>query len=165
MVALRLWLRGVMFASAALAIAGCASSSPRRAVSPQSIEAGELRLDALEAQEHPAGRCGLYAWAQTSVRPILALVSFTNPTEARVRINGREQIMPRTAASGESIYGQFETQTFADSGVTITLEVTFDPARQMRDGAAIERGTLRVLDRRGWETIIPIGGMVACVAN
>jgi len=152
-------------------VASCAGSSSGAsdaatgAVAPQSIEAGDVRLDALAPQELPPGRCGLFAWAQTPVQPILALVAYSNPAEARVRIDGRERVLPRTAVDGQSIHGQFETQTFAERGLAITVDVTFDTARQLRDGAAIERGVLRIVDREGWETIVPIGGMAACVAN
>jgi hypothetical protein len=32
----------------------------------------------------------------------------------------------------------------------------------LRDGAVIEEGVIRLSDREGWQTIIPVTGMVAC---
>jgi hypothetical protein len=163
MVALRNLARVALLWAAVLG-AGCASSQDRGegAASRGSIDAGELQFDALEPQPMESGDCGIFLWAQTARQPILVLAAFSEPAAARVRVQGRTRELPRTVAEGQASHGHFERQTYSDGRLTLTVDVGFDAGRPLRDGAAIERGVIRVTDRRGWETIIPVGGLVAC---
>lgn len=125
------------------------------------IEAGEVTLEALPSQPLPAGRCGMFLWSRGD-QPMFVLVAYSNPGEAMVRADGRNRFMRRTAIGGEPQFGHFERQTFADGRLTIGVEVEFDPERPLTDGAIVRQGVLRLRDRRGWDTIVPVGGMVAC---
>ena len=152
------------------ALAACGTSagraerraSPAPAPVPGVIEAGDLRFEALPAQPMGPGACGMFLWGQSAGEPVLVLAAFANPARAHVRVNGRERDLPRTAAEGQAANGQFETQTFSDGRLSLNVDVTFDAARRMRGGAAIERGVIRVVDQAGWETLIPVGGLVGC---
>jgi len=119
-------------------------------------------LEELEPQPLNAGACSMFLWSQSEARPVFVFVALANPAEARVRRNGRDRILRRTAADGQSWHGHFETQTFADELMTIETDLRFSTTRQLRDGAVIEGGVIRVRDREGWETIVPVNGMVAC---
>jgi hypothetical protein len=60
------------------------------------------------------------------------------------------------------VRGHFEQQTYSDGRLTIVVDVRFNTDQQLRDGAAVERGVLRIRDDEGWETIVPVGGILAC---
>lgn len=136
------------------------SAGPERAT--QSVQAGELRLDELEPQSLERGSCGMFLWARVAEQPVFVFVALANPAEARVRINGRQQFLRRTAAEGQSRHGHFESQTYSGGGVTMEADVRFGVTNQVRDGVILDGGVLRMRDREGWETIVPVTGMVAC---
>jgi hypothetical protein len=104
----------------------------------------------------------MFLWGQSAGEPVFVLAAYAQPAEARVRIDGRDRTLRRTAAEGQSASGHFERQTYTDRGVSITVDVEFAADRAMVDGVAIEQASMRVLDSDGWETIIPVGGLVGC---
>jgi hypothetical protein len=128
---------------------------------PQAVRAGELRLEELAPQPLVRGACGMFLWARTGEQSVFVFVAFANPAEAHVRLDGRARVLRRSAAEGPSQHGHFEEQTYADSGLTIETDVQFS-AEPLRNGAVISGGVMRVRDREGWETIVPVTGMVAC---
>ena len=151
----------------ALALAGCSSAGRvERTRAPetrsQTVDAGGLQLEILAPQSMRAGQCGLFLWAQSSQQPAFIFASFNEPAEARLRPNGRERTLERTAVEGQSFSGVYEHQTFTDGRLTAIVEVVFDPDRELRDGVVVDRGVIRLRDEAGWETILPIGGMAAC---
>lgn len=125
------------------------------------VRAGELWFEALEPQHLDEGRCGLFLWTRQS-EPVFVMVAYDVPDSAYVRANGRERTLRRTAFEGDRIHGQFERQTFSDGRLTLSVEIQFDVTRPIQDGAIVEEGVMRAVDEAGWQTIIPVGGMVAC---
>jgi hypothetical protein len=124
-------------------------------------DSGDITLEAMEPQELPPGRCGLFLWSRDA-QPALVMVAYANPTEARVRTNGRNRYLRRTAFAKELVYGHFERQTFTDGRLTFDVELTFDTARELRSGAVVKSGVIRSRDGARWEAITPVGGLVAC---
>lgn len=168
MASLKTIARAASLAAAVLLMAGCSVSSAGRSESRSApppmgvIDAGDVRFEALAPQTPTSGVCGLFLWGRSAQEPVLILAAFSIPTEARVRTNGRDRTLRRTAAEGQAAFGHFETQTFSDGRLTLTVDVTFDTSGRMRDGARVERGVIRTTDREGAEVIVPVGGMVAC---
>lgn len=64
--------------------------------------------------------------------------------------------------SGESVLGHFEKQTFVGGKYRFDLDLTYERNGKVQDGAIIERGILRSRDKAGFETILPVGGMIGC---
>lgn len=158
-------LKRVVAAAAVCLLSACAGQSGGAAASyPQSVAGRDLRFDVLEPQPLEAGRCGLYVWAQSAQQPLFIAVAYNNPAQVHVRIDGRDRVLPRTGFDGNPNSGHFEVQTFEDRTISLTLDVTFDLERPLRDGASIRSGVMRVRDREGWETIVPIGGLLACAS-
>jgi len=156
-------LKHALAASAALLLSACAGQGGGAATSyPQSAAGGDLRFDVLDPQPLDAGRCGLYVWAQSAQQPLFIAVAYNTPAQVHVRIDGRDRVLARTSFDGAPNLGHFEMQTFADRTLSLTLDVTFDADRPLRDGASIRSGVMRVTDQEGWETIVPIGGLLAC---
>lgn len=153
-------------AALVLGVAACSSAGrssrgdePAR---PGIIDAGAFQFEELPAQPLNAGSCGMFLWGQSAGEPVFVLAAYAQPAEARVRIDGRDRTLRRTGAEGESASGHFERQTYTDRGVSITIDVEFAADRTMVDGVALERATMRVVDGDGWETIIPVGGLIGC---
>lgn len=161
MAAVKLALSAVAMA---LALSACGSTSRSReeAVIPGVVDAGAMAFEALDPQPLPAGACGMFLWARSAGEPVFILAAFAQPPEARVKLQGRERRLVRSAAEGAAASGHFERQTYTDGRLTLTVDVNFDTDRRIVDGVAIERGVIRVSDRDGWQTIIPVGGLVAC---
>ena len=154
--------RGLIALGAIAATAACAGGARDERSYPQSVVAGDVRLDVLAPQELGVGRCGLFLWAQNAEAPLFIFTAYDNPTQAHVRPSGRERVLRRTAYSGAMVRGHFEQQTYSDGRLTIVVDVRFNTDQQLRDGAAVERGVLRIRDDEGWETIVPVGGILAC---
>jgi len=157
----------VLRSAAALVLAtlicGCASggsgSSP---IAPLAHTVSEdYRLDQLEPQRLDPGQCGMFLWADGR-QSSFVMVVYDNPASALYRPNGDNHIIERTAFAGARVQGQFEQQTFVDRRSTVEVNVTFDGDRPVTDGAILRSGVIRIRNREGWETVIPVGGMVAC---
>ncbi|MGE0046961.1 MAG: hypothetical protein AB7J28_01425 [Hyphomonadaceae bacterium] len=137
----------------------CLLAAPAAAQERDAIE-----LTALSPQPLEPGRCGLFLWSR-SEQPAFVFVAYDQPAEARVRAGERSLSLPRTDFSGERQSGHFEHQTFSDGRLTLAVDLRFDPERQIRSGTVVESGVIRVRNREGWETVVPVGGMVACQAR
>ncbi|MGE0597331.1 MAG: hypothetical protein AB7P07_13290 [Hyphomonadaceae bacterium] len=150
--------------SALAAVAACAVLTPVQAGAQRDagvVRAGELWFEELPAQHLDAGRCGLFLWTRQA-EPVFVLVAYDVPDSAYVRANGRERMLRRTAFEGERVHGQFERQTFSDGRLSLEVDVQFDLERPIRDGAVVQEGVIRAVDEGGWQTVIPVGGLVAC---
>ncbi|MBI1187121.1 MAG: hypothetical protein GC206_07295 [Alphaproteobacteria bacterium] len=153
-----------MAAHAKLIIAfalGCATLAPNAAAQRGADAEAALTLAQLEPQGLEAGRCGLFLWSRGE-RPEFVFVAYDQPAAARVKISGRERDLPRTAFSGAVLTGHFEQQTYAQDGVTLDVQVRADETRTVRDGTIISDGVIRVIENNGWESVVPVGGMIAC---
>ena len=125
------------------------------------VDLGGVRLDALPAQKLSPGRCGLFLWSRTE-RPVFILFATEAPAEATVRIGGRNRQLARKVTSGERVLGHFERQSFANGQYSLEVEITYDTTRPIQDGAIIKQGVMRTLDKKGFATVVPIGGMIGC---
>jgi hypothetical protein len=124
----------------------------------------DFSIETLEPQTLEVGECGLFLWSRDA-EPKLMMVAYDKPGMVRLRANDRIMTLPRVAFSGENASGHFEKQRYADDGLTINVEVKFDEARTLRDGAYIKEGVMRITSKRGWDTLIPVGGLAACQRN
>lgn len=154
--------RALLCCVVAVALAACAGGGSGSGGRAPRGPAQEFNFDTLPPQALAPGQCSLYLWAAGDQQPRFIMVAYDNPAQLIARPNGRDRVLPRTAFAGERVSGIFEDQTFSDGDLALRLEITFDESRPMRDGAAVQRGVLRVRDANDWETVIPVGGMAAC---
>ncbi len=148
--------------AASVSCLATAASGQGSGAAQSSIVAGDLRLEAIAPQQLAPGRCGIFLWAKGTQNPVLVLAVFTNPVEAVINVEGRERQLLRTAFGGQLSHGHFERQTFSNGSITLGLDVTFDTSKKLSDGAMVKQGSMRIKDKKGWETIVPISGLVAC---
>lgn len=138
----------------------CVMASPAWAETAP-VPTGGLPLEALPTQTLASGQCGLFLWARTSP-PRRVFMALQDPAMARIRIEGRSVDLPRTAAEGESAYGHTPMQRYEGEGIVLTMRIEMDARSGLVGGAVIPTGSLEYRDAKGWETIIPVAGMVGC---
>lgn len=151
------WLGAI---GGALAAICCASSSPALAEAAPAPTGG-LPLEALPTQTLASGQCALFLWARTTP-PRRVFMALQDPAMARIRIDGRSVDLARTAAEGEGAYGHAPMQRYEGEGITLTMTIQMDARSGLVGGAVVPTGSLEYRDARGWETIIPVAGMVGC---
>ncbi len=144
----------------ALAAVCCAAASPALAETAPAPTGG-LPLEALPTQTLASGQCALFLWARTTP-PRRVFMALQDPAVARIRIEGRSLDLPRTAAEGESAYGHTPMQRYEGGGITLTMTIQMDARSGLVGGAVIPTGSLEYRDAKGWETVIPVAGMVGC---
>ncbi len=154
---------GAVLKSLCVAIAALALSATTGAWAQGSdqVHAGPISFEALPAQRLERGQCGLFLWAQTT-QPVFIVAVYDRPAVAIVNAGGRQRTFSRVGFTGNVVSGVFERQRYESGGLSMEVEVEFDDEQEIRDGAMVKEGVVRVRDREGWETIVPIGGMAAC---
>lgn len=143
-------------------ISACATSPPSDPAPVAAQAVDSMPPTGLPAQELAIGECGLFLYS-LSGEPTFLFFSRATEGSAKMLIGGETQLLSQTAAGGE-IFGQFMTQTdwvSAGTGHRVDLEV--EPGEPMIDGQRVTSGRIRLIDSEGWETIIPIGGVRACM--
>lgn len=150
-------LKRVACAAAVIVFAGLAEAQN----TSNQVDVGVFRLDALQAQKLSPGRCGLFLWSRTE-RPVFIMFATEAPAEATVRIGGRNRQLARKITSGERVLGHFEKQTFANGQYSLEVELIYDVTRPIQDGAIIKQGVMRTVDKKGFATVMPVGGMIGC---
>lgn len=143
-----------------LVAASLAGAALAQSVSDR-INIGAIELQDLPAQTLDNGRCGLFLWSKTE-RPVFILFATESPARALVRIGNRDQRLDRKQVSGEAVLGHYEKQTFSGGKYSFEVDLTYNRDSKLQDGAVIERGVLRTRDQKGFETILPVGGMIGC---
>lgn len=146
--------------AAACAVAVCVAASSAWA-EPAPAPTGGLPLEALPTQTLASGQCALFLWARTTP-PRRVFMALQDPAVARIRIDGRSLDLPRTAAEGESAYGHAPVQRYEGEGIILTITIQMDARSGLVGGAVVPTGSMEYRDARGWETIIPVAGMVGC---
>lgn len=155
-----------------LLAAGCANGGPQPpplvaedapAAAAQTQQTGfDRRIGVLPPRERlEAGACGLYIWS-VGDRRRLVLYSTNRLEGAKMMVDGREQMLRRTAAEGNPALGQFNRQTFAAEDLTVRLSIDAERRAGIIDGAVVPRGSLRVIADDGWEIVMPVVGLIAC---
>lgn len=148
-----------------LSLGACAtdgSPTPPPSIAPNAADqAIESRIGTLPPQTLEDGACGMFLWARDSRRN---LVFFTSDRSgaARFILDDRELELPRTAADGDLVFGQYTRQQFADSGVSLRVVVRPDPGSGLIGGAVLRQGMMNIRDGEGWSLVLPVAGMIAC---
>jgi hypothetical protein len=127
------------------------------------VEAGALVFDALPPQPLEPGKCGMFLWARAE-QPIFFMFvpNEPAPVSAKVRVAGRDKLLPRQRFGGELSSGHFSFQVFQENDVQIEVDVAFDLDRPLQHGTMLKDGVVRVADDKGWSTIVPVVGLVGC---
>ncbi len=122
------------------------ASLPSRGLPPQSLAVDE---------------CGLFLWS-ISGTPQFVFFSKATSGAATVLLDGMPTDISQTSSGGD-VFGQFLTrQTFA-APAGVSVDVAFEPGEELIDGQRIDSGRIIITDAEGWETILPVLGVRACL--
>ena len=152
---------------AGIGLTACSSTSDRGAGSAPAPAVTENLIQSIPPQGLPAqrlgaGECGMFLWGQTPPRRFI-FFSKANTGAGLVLIN-EETVELRSTGAGGSIFGEFNTSTqFATADGDWSVDVTIEPGELLEDGQRIETGRIVLVDREGWQTILPVVGIRACI--
>ena len=168
-------LRSIILCSAVLAlVAGCSSAEPpvARVDAPseavnRNSGAGDSEMNrwsqhvALPQQTVQAGSCGLFLWANTAKRALVFYAS-DGMAQGTVMLDGKQTMIPRTQAHGETVFGHFSRQTYKNDALQITLSYRAEIREGLHKGAVVRDASMRVVEASGWEIVMPVAGLIGC---
>lgn len=152
-------------AAATFCVAACAGTNGLETAAQAAEAASAINtvpVDGLPPQRLEPGQCGLFLWGMSAPR---RFVFFTEGTagEALVLVNDAAVSMPMTTAGGE-VFGQFLTlMKFEAPSTGGSVTVSINPGEPLEGGQRVESGNIMFRDKEGWETVLPITGVRACM--
>lgn len=139
-------------------------------VAPASPSVAALKLGSFtidEIYDIGAAGCGMTLWtAEENQKPpadrTFTLLSGLEEDTTLMKINGEIIGFHRTAASGDSFYGQFTSQTFVNEEHGISVQVDVELGKQGEiESVSIPAGTIGV-EMDGENLEIPVIGDAGC---
>jgi len=126
---------------------------------PPSLEG--LPLAELPKQQLPAKGCAAFLWTASGTRTLVAMVT-ADPAQLRLSLGGTITDLARASGEGEPSFGFAKTADYGSGDVTVTLDMTVMARGDIKDGASVPEGTLR-LDRKGQDgVVLPVVGLIGC---
>lgn len=156
--------KSLLLAAAICTITACAGS-PEQASARAGKAAAAIRAvpaEGLPPQRLEAGQCGLFLWGMSAPR---RFVFFTEGSsgDALVLLGETPSTLPMTSAGGD-VFGQFLTRmSFEDPASKATVTVTIKPGEAIEGGQRVDSGNILLRDTAGWETVLPVTGVRACM--
>jgi hypothetical protein len=153
-----------MLASAGL-VSACAGTPPAPPSASGTLRPAALSsvpAEGLPAQNLAPGECGLFLWEKSAPR---RFVFFTRASsaDALVLLDGEARNLLATEAAG-NVFGQFLTETrYSDRSRGISVSLKIQPGEVLEGGQRVDDGFLLSKNAEGWETILPITGVRACM--
>ncbi len=108
------------------------------------------------------GECGLFLWSQTAPRRFTFFARAGEPA-GLAYIEGAARAVHMTDA-GAGLFGEFRSEMrFLEVNGARSLRLSLTPGEMMEGGQKVASGSLIVTDAQGWETIVPVAGLRACM--
>lgn len=155
----------VYFAASMIALlAACASGSDQGFVAAKAVAPAisAVPKEGLPPQELKPGQCGLFLWGMSAPR-MFVLFKEGASGNALILMDGIPTSLAMTSSGGD-VFGQFMTQMkFANPASGQTVTMTLEPGQSLDGGQRVESGNLLFRNADGWETILPVTGVRACM--
>ncbi|MFN7055252.1 hypothetical protein [Hyphomonas sp.] len=149
------------------AVAACTSSpaqSPAAVAARAASPLQDVPEAGLPAQRLAPGECGLFLWSMT---PPQKFVFFTRAASGRAELwhESRAVTLTQVDAHGD-IFGQFLTASdYVSPDAALEVSLTFRPGETLEQGQRVEGGRVVIRGRDGWETVLPVSGISACMGR
>lgn len=147
-------------------IASC-TSTPKDStarLSENALEAtiAEVPAEGLPPQTLEAGECGLFLWVMAAPRRFTFFAEASS-SEALMLHEGTPQKLIATETDGE-VFGQFFTEIqYLSADGAWSVNVSLKPGEMLEGGQRVESGRLVTTGSDGWETVLPVTGVRACI--
>ena len=130
-----------------------------QATPPATIDG--LPFAALPKQDLPAKGCAAFLWSASGTRALIAMAT-ADPAQLRLSIAGTITDLARDQQQGTGGFGFADTVEYRAGNVTATLDMKIVARGDLKDGASVPEGTLR-LDRTGQDSVVlPVVGLIGC---
>lgn len=154
-----------MFSSVFL-VTSCASTPEEGPVRlpANALEAtvAEVPAEGLPPQTLDAGECGLFLWGMAAPRRFTFFTEASS-SEALILHEGTPQKLVATETNGE-VFGQFFTEIqYLSADGAWSVNVSLKPGEMLEGGQRVESGRLVTTGSDGWETVLPVTGVRACI--
>lgn len=159
-------IRSLIISTTSLLVAGCASApdpaSDNSPVDAMTSPTAEVPVEGLPPQKLEAGQCGLFLWGMAAPRRFTFFTEASSGS-ALVLHKGTSHELVVTDTNGE-VFGQFFTDTqYLSTDGTWSVNLSLTPGEILEGGQRIESGRLVTTGADGWETVLPVTGVRACV--
>ena len=120
-----------------------------------------LPLAELPKQDLPPKGCAAFLWTTSGTRTLVAMAT-ADPGQLRLSLGGAITDLARASQQGDAGFGFANSAEYGTADVTATLDMTVVARGDIKDGAQVSGGTLR-LDRKGQDgVVLPIVGLIGC---
>jgi hypothetical protein len=157
--------RSALFVLAAAALAACAGTpkeNPAATAETRAAAIDSVPDTGLPPQRLEPGQCGLFLWSMSAPRKFVFFSEATSGA-ALVLIDDVPVRVKMTSAGGD-VFGQFLTNSeFQDAATGRIVQVMINPGEPLEGGQRVESGNLLVHNADGWETVLPVTGVRACL--
>lgn len=149
----------------AIAVSSCATDPAKSdAGSPAAVMSpvAEVPVSGLPPQTLSAGECGLFLWEMAAPRRFIFFTEASSG-EALVLQESAPQKLVMTDTNGE-VFGQFFTEMqYLSADGNWSINLSLKPGEVLEGGQRVESGRLVTTGADGWETVVPITGVRACI--
>ena len=116
----------------------------------------------LPPQRLDPGECGLFLWGQT---PPNRFIFFSKAgSGAGIALIEESAVNVQLTAGRGPVFGEFNTNSdyiTTDRIWEVSIEV--EPGEMLEDGQRVESGRMLQTNPEGWQTILPVIGVRACI--
>ena len=140
-------------------LAATAQAAPPPALERPVLEG--MPLAELPKQQLPAKGCAAFLWTTSGTRTLVAMAT-ADPAQLRLSLGGTIMDLARASQQGDAGFGFANSADYGSGDVTATLDMTIVARGDIKDGAQVSGGTLR-LDRKGQDgVVLPVVGLIGC---
>jgi hypothetical protein len=159
-------IRLIFITAACTLFSACATgpSEQSRSSPVQAMESpvSEVPVEGLPPQRLAAGECGLFLWGMAAPRRFTFFTKSTSG-DALILLDGAPENLVVTDTNGE-VFGQFFTETqYLSADGKWAVNLSLKPGELLEGGQRIESGRLVTTGADGWETVLPVTGVRACI--
>lgn len=159
-------IRLLIYMASSVFLAACATGGRDGETPPPASTitspVSEVPSEGLPPQNLSAGQCGLFLWGMAAPRRF-TFFSESASGEALILHEGTPHELRVTSADGE-VFGQFFTETqYLSADGTWSVNLSLSPGEVLEGGQRIKSGRLVTTGIDGWETVLPVTGVRACI--
>jgi len=159
----RLLIPAVILANLAAATPSLAQKTDKStpAPTPLATAVDGLPIGAIPKQELPEKGCAAFLWTKTPSGALVVMLT-SDPAQIRFAPGGVVTDLVRTTQSGLGGAGFAGNTEYAGADLHVVVDMEILLRDDLKEGAAVPVGTLRV-DRVGQDSIIvPVAGIIGC---